>query len=99
MSNGTETLSVLVSTIIGTAVAMTTVITASIGGRMTTLDSELRATRIELRGEIPATRTELRDEIRALDTRVRTVETGFTRVDQRFETIERAVLPSAEAPR
>ena len=99
MSNGTKTLSVLVSTIIGTAVAMTTVSTASIGGRMTNLDSELRATRIELRGEIPATRTELRDEIRALDARVRTVETGFTRVDQRLETIERAVIPSAEAPR
>ena len=66
---------------------------------MTNLDSELRATRIELRGEIPATRTELRDEIRALDARVRTVETGFTRVDQRLETIEHAVIPSAEAPR
>ena len=109
MSSETKTLSVLVGTIVGTAIAMTTVITTSIGGRMTNLENELRATRGELREEIRATRGELREEIRAtrdelreeirlLAGRVRTVETGFARVDQRLETIEHAVIPAAEAP-
>ena len=81
----------------------------SIEGRMTNIENELRATRADLREEIRATRTELRDEIhatrtelreeiRAADGRVRTVETGFARVDQRLETVERAVIPSAEPP-
>ena len=51
----------------------------------TELREEIHATRTELREEIRATRSELREEIRALDTRVRTVETGFTRVSQRLE--------------
>lgn len=98
MSNDTKTLTVIVGTIVGTAIAMTTVITTSIGGRMTNLENELRATRNELRDEIRATRNELREEIRLLDGRVRTVETGFARVDQRLETLEHAVIPAAEAP-
>ena len=98
MSNDTKTLTVIVGTIVGTAIAMTTVITTSIGDRMTNLENELRATRNELRDEIRATRNELREEIRLLDGRFRTVETGFARVDQRLETLERAVIPAAEAP-
>ena len=105
MSSDTKTLTVIVGTIIGTAIAMTTVITTSLGGRMTSiegrmtnLENELRATRTELREEIRATRDELREEIRALDTRVRTVETGFARIDQRLETIEHVVIPAAEPP-
>ncbi|MDE0456086.1 MAG: hypothetical protein OXI15_02225 [Chromatiales bacterium] len=62
------------------------------------LREEIRATRTELREEIHSTRTELREEIRALDGRVRTVETGFARVDQRLAIIERAVIPPAEPP-
>ena len=62
------------------------------------LREQIRGTRTELLDEIRATRTELLDDIRALDARVRTVETGFARVDQRLATIERAVIPSAEPP-
>lgn len=48
---------------------------------MTGIGTVIRATRTELREEIDATRTGLRDEIRAVDGPVRTVETGFARVD------------------
>ena len=40
---------------------------------------------------------ELRAEVRAIDDRLRSVEVAFGKVDQRLETLERAVLP-ATAP-
>ena len=112
MSTETKNVAAIIGTILGTGLAMTTVLVTSLGGRMTSiegritnLENELRATRTELREEIHttgeeirATRTELREEIRALNTRVRTVETGFARIDQRLETLEHAVIPAAEAP-
>ena len=88
----------IISTIIGTGVAVAGFLGTSLGARITNVENELRAVRSELREEIRTTRNELRDEIRALDGRVRTVETGFARVDQRLETVERAVIPSAEPP-
>ena len=113
MTTETKNVAAIIGTILGTGVAMTTILVTSLGGRMTSIEghianvenelravrTEIRATRTELRDEIHTTRTELRDEIRALDTRVRTVETGFARVDQRLETLEHAVIPAAEAPR
>jgi hypothetical protein len=33
-----------------------------------------------------------------LDERMRTVEERFARIDQRLDTLERAVIPSAEPP-
>ena len=109
MATETKNLSAIIGTIIGTAVAMTTILTTSLGGRMISLDArmgnienELRAVRAEvhaeLREEIQSTRAELREDIRLVDARVRTVETGFARVDQRLEILERAIIPSAESP-
>ena len=31
-----------------------------------------------------------------LDARMRTIEQGFARIDQRLDTLERAIIPSAE---
>lgn len=94
----------IIGTIVGTSVALAGFLNTSLGGRISNVENEfrgtreeIRATRTELRDDIRATRTELRD-IHALDARVRTVETGFARVDQGLETIERAVIRSAEAP-
>ena len=113
MTTETKNVAAIIGTILATEVAMTTILVTSLGGRMTSIEgrianvenelravrTEIRATRTELRNEIHTTRTEIRDEIRALDTRVRTVETGFARVDQRLATLEHAVIPAAEAPR
>ena len=38
---------------------------------------------------------ELREDHAALDARLRGVEIGFAKVDQRLETVERAILPQA----
>ena len=38
---------------------------------------------------------DLRDDVRSMDDRLRGVEVGFAKVEQRLETIERTILPSA----
>ena len=109
MSTDTRNTAAIIGTIVGTGVALAGFLTTSLGGRIGNIENELRTTRTELREEIRTTRTELRNEIhstrdelrqeiRLLDTRTRSVETGFARVDQRLETLERAIIPSAEVP-
>ena len=50
-------------------------------------------------GDLAATVAELRDDMRedhrGFDNRLRAVEIGFGKVDQRLETLERAIIPSA----
>ena len=41
-------------------------------------------------------RDEMLENYHSLDTRMRTIEQGFTRIDQRLDTLERAIIPSAE---
>lgn len=38
----------------------------------------------------------MRESHHRLDGRMRTIEQGFARIDQRLDTLERAVIPSAE---
>lgn len=45
---------------------------------------------------IDALDTGLRAELRRLDERMRTVEIGFAKIDQRLLTLERVILPAAE---
>ena len=40
--------------------------------------------------------SELRTDVRGMDARLRAVEIAFAKVDQRLETLERAVIPAAE---
>ncbi len=40
----------------------------------------------------------MRENHHRLDERMRTVEQGFARIDQRLDTLERAVIPSADPP-
>lgn len=79
------------------------------GSRIDNVENEVRSlqTRIDAVGaglgaRIDAVETGLRQEIREnyhlLDERIRSTETGFARIDQRLETLERAVIPSAEPP-
>ena len=49
----------------------------------------------ELRDTITAAETRLGQRIDGLDARLRNVEVGFARIDQRLETLERVILPPA----
>ena len=40
--------------------------------------------------------SELRTDVRGMDARLCAIEIAFAKVDQRLETLERAVIPAAE---
>ena len=50
------------------------------------------------RAAIESLRDDMREEHQNLDTRLRAVEIGFGKVDQRLLTLERILLPPAEPP-
>ena len=56
---------------------------------------ELAAFRSEMRGELATLRREVREDHAALDARIRDVGVELAKVDQRLETVERAILPQA----
>ena len=73
---------------------------AQLNGRIERLDDEL-SSRIErldddLSGRIERLRSEMLENYHRLDERMRSVEQGFARIDQRLDTLERAVIPAAE---
>ena len=52
--------------------------------------------RNELSARIDRLRDEMLENYHRLDTRMRTIEQGFARIDHRLDTLERAIIPSAE---
>ena len=100
----------IIGTILATGIGTGALLTSQIAGNRSQIAenrSEIRATGSELATEIRAFRTEvgsridaLRDDMqenyRMLDGRIRTIEVAFAKVDQRLETLERAIIPSAE---
>ena len=63
-----------------------------VNARIDDVNARIDALRADLKGEIVV----LRDDLRSMDARLRAVEVAFGKVDQRLETLERAVLPAAE---
>ena len=51
---------------------------------------------VNLGSRIEALREDMREDYQRLDDRMRTVEQGFAKIDQRLATLERAVIPAAE---
>ena len=93
----------IIGTIIATAVALAGLVITQING----VETEIQNVRTELTGRIDRLDTELNDRIdrlrdemlenyHRLDGRMRTIEQGFARIDQRLDTLERAIIPSAE---
>ena len=94
-------------TIIGTGLAITTIIVstialvagglndhlATIGSQMDVMNGEID----ELRNDMREDHREMREDHREFNTRLRNVEIEFGKVEQRLETLERAVLPQAPA--
>ena len=58
---------------------------------------EMREDADDLRADVVRFRSEMREDVADLRERLRAVEIGFAKVDQRLETLERAILPPAEA--
>ena len=60
------------------------------------LNGRIDGLRTELVGRMDRLRDEMLENYHLLDARMRTIEQGFARIDQRLDTLERAVIPSAE---
>ena len=101
-------------TIIGTGLAITTIIVSTIAvvaggindhlvtitGQLDIMNGPIDATngRIDaLRNDMREDHREMREDHREFNTRLRNVEIEFGKVEQRLETLERAVLPQAPA--
>ena len=92
----------LLLSVVGTGIAVTAVVVSvvalvanGINSRLSALGGELSARIAKTNDRIDALRDELREDHAALDARLRGVEIGFAKVDQRLETVERAILPQA----
>ena len=79
-----STIGTILATAIGLAVLVTTLF-LNLGGRIDTVDNR-----------IEGLRDDMREDYQRLDDRMRTVEDGFAKIDQRLATLERAVIPAAE---
>ena len=105
-------------TIIGTGLAITTIIVstiavvagginnhlATITGQMGVMNGQINELRNEMNGRFDTTngrihelRNDMREDHREFGTRLRNVEIEFGKVEQRLETLERAVIPQAPA--
>ena len=71
----------LILTIVGTGLAVVTIVVAVLSMSIAGVN-----TRID----------DLRDDVRSMDERLRAVEVGFGKVEQRLDTIERAILPRVQ---
>ena len=73
----------IIGTVIGAVVAMTGVVVTVMA---------------ILIGGVNARIDRLETDVRGMDNRLRTVRIAFRKVDQRLETLERAILPTASPP-
>ena len=79
----------LILTIIGTGLAGLTIVVTVLAMLIAGVNARIDDLRDEMRS--------MDGRLRAVDDRLRAVEVGFGQVEQRLETIERAILPSAAA--
>ncbi len=75
--------------IIGTIVPAILVVAGLLSAQISGVDSSLHA-RI---GDMNSRLERLETDVRSMDDRLRAVEVAFGKVDQRLETLERALLP------
>ena len=67
-----------------------------LGARIDDLDTQLGARIDDIRSDVATLRADMRDDHRRFDDRLRAVEIGFGKVDQRLLTLERVFLPAQE---
>ena len=89
----------IIATIVGTGIAIAALTIsgfALLSDRIGNVETEIRATRAELGARIDTTRAELGARIDHLAERMRNIEEGLARTDQRLDILERAIIPPAE---
>ena len=100
----------IIATIVGTGIAIAALTIsgfALLSDRIGNVETEIRATRTELGARIDTTRAELGARIDAARAelgaridhraeRMRNIEEGLARTDQRLDILERAIIPPAE---
>ena len=90
-----STIGTILATGLGLAV-LTTTLFLSLGNRIDTLDRDLGGRIENLGGRIDSLRQDMREDYQRLDERMRTIEQGFSKIETRLATLERAVIPAAE---
>ena len=80
----------VIVSVVGTGVALGTLVFMQIDMQIDGVNTRIDDLRADLTEQI----TELRTDVRGLDGRLRAVEVGLGKLDQRLLTIERVVLPS-----
>ena len=110
MNTMTTDTKAIIATIVGTGIAIAALTIsgfALLSDRIGNVETEIRATRTELGARIDTTRAELGARIDAaraelgaridhLAERMRNIEEGLARTDQRLDILERAIIPPAE---
>ncbi|MCY4025207.1 MAG: hypothetical protein OXH75_02700 [Acidobacteria bacterium] len=81
----------LLLSVVGTGIAVTAVVVSVVALVANGINSRLS----EVREDVDKLRRELREDHATLDARLRGVEIGFAKIDQRLATVERAILPQA----
>ena len=84
---------VLLSAILGTAVAVIAVVVTLVSG----VRADMRNLRAELAAELRELRSDMREDHARFDSRLDAVEVELGKVGQRLLTIERVVLPGPDA--
>ena len=77
----------ILGTMIGTWVGLLTVVVTLTGG----VRADLRDARADIKGRMDR----IENWLDGFDDRLRAVEIGFGKVDQRLATLERAIIPAA----
>ena len=69
----------------------------NLNSRIGDLRAEMKTRFTDLDGELANLRSEMREDMREMGERLRNVEIGFAKVDQRLLTLERAIIPAADS--
>ena len=68
-----------------------------LNSRIGDLRAEMNTRFTNLDGDLANLRSDMREDMREMSERLRNVETGFAKVDQRLLTLERAIIPAADS--
>ena len=71
---------------------------ANFNARFDDQAAQIADLRTDMTSQIADLRAEVRADVRRLDDRLRAVEVAFGKVDQRLLTLERVLIPDADAP-
>ena len=87
----------ILGTVVGAVVTMTGVVVSVMAILIGGVNARIDGVNARIDG-VNARIGRLETDVRSMDDRLRAVEIAFGKVDQRLETLERAILPAASPP-